>query len=95
MNKRFLVLFASLLTASFAFAAEPYKGEVQKVDGSGGKVTLKHGPIAKFGMEEGMTMVYRVKDPSMLTGLKAGDEISFDTDKIDGKYTITKIEKKK
>ena len=95
MNTRSLIVLASLVAVSATFAAEPYKGEVQKVDGSGGKVTLKHGPIPKFGMAESMTMVYRVGDPSMLTGLKAGDKISFDTDKIDGKYTITKIEKKK
>lgn len=94
MNRNILILVASLATSS-ALGAEPYKGEVRKVDASAGKVTLKHGPIEKFGMEDGMTMVYRVKDPSMLSNLKPGDRISFDTDKINGKFTITKMEKAK
>ena len=79
----------------YAFATEPYVGEVKKVDAAQGKVTLKHGPIKKFDMEEGMTMIYRVADPSMLKGLKAGDRIRFDTDKINGRFTLTKIEKSK
>jgi Cu(I)/Ag(I) efflux system protein CusF len=31
-------------------------GEVQKVDESAGKITLKHGPIKSLGMDEGMAM---------------------------------------
>ena len=90
-----IIALASIAAASSAFAAEPYRGEVQKVDAAAGKVTLKHGPIKKFDMEDGMTMVYRVQDPSMLSDLKAGDRITFDTDKINGKFTLTKIEKSK
>ncbi|QXX75118.1 copper-binding protein [Methylovirgula sp. HY1] len=78
-----------------AFATEPYVGEVKKVNQAEGKVTLKHGPIKKFDMEGDMTMIYRVANPSMLQGLKPGDHIRFDTDKVNGKFTITKIEKSK
>ena len=95
MNKTVAIVLALLMPASAAVAAEPYKGEVKKVDSAAGKVTLTHGAIKKFDMEDGMTMVYRVKDPSMLASLKTGDRISFDTDKIDGKFTITKMEKSK
>ncbi|MHB8887084.1 MAG: copper-binding protein [Methylovirgula sp.] len=78
-----------------AFAKEPYAGEVKKVNQAEGKVTIKHGPIKKFDMEDGMTMIYRVANPSMLQGLKPGDRIRFDADKLNGKFTLTKIEKSK
>ena len=39
-------------------------------------LTLKHGPIQSLDMPA-MTMVYRVKDPSMLDQLKAGDKVKF------------------
>jgi Copper binding periplasmic protein CusF len=31
-------------------------GQVTKIDESAGKITLKHGPIKKLDMEEGMTI---------------------------------------
>lgn len=93
--KRAIISFLALTLAASAFAAEPYEGEVKKVDATAGKVTLTHGPIAKFGMSEGMTMVYRVADPAMLNKLKTGDKITFDTDKINGHFTITRMEKAK
>ena len=92
--KTFTIIAALALTSP-VFAAEPYKGAVQKIDAAEGKVTLKHGAIKKFDMEDGMTMVYRVADPSMLQRLKEGDKISFDADKVNGKFTITKMEKGK
>ena len=41
---------------------ETISGVVQKVDESGGKVTLEHGPIKSLGMDLGMTMVFAVQD---------------------------------
>ena len=52
-------------------------------------------PIKKFDMDEGMTMVFRAQDPAMLKTVKAGDKIKFDADKINGQFTVTKIEKAK
>lgn len=69
------------------------EGQVVKIDPSAGKITLKHGPIPKFDMD-GMTMVFRVNDPSMLKDLKTGDKVNFDLDRINGQLTITKMEKK-
>src|SRR6266436_7905543 len=68
-------------------------GQVTKIDESAGKITLKHGPIKKFDMEEGMTMVFRAQDPAMLKQVKVGDKIKFDADRVNGKFTVTKIEK--
>jgi Cu(I)/Ag(I) efflux system protein CusF len=66
-------------------------GVVRKVDKDAGKVTIRHGPIVNLGMPQ-MTMIFRVKDPAMLDGLKEGDEIRFVADKVDGAYTVFQIE---
>jgi Cu(I)/Ag(I) efflux system protein CusF len=71
------------------------KGQVTKIDESAGKITLKHGPIKKLDMEDTMTMVFRVQDPSMLKQVKVGDKVKFDADRINGQFTVTKIEKSK
>ena len=70
-------------------------GEVTKVDESAGKITIKHGPIKKLNMDEGMTMVFKAGDPAMLRQVKPGDKIKFDPDNVNGQFTVTKIEKKK
>ena len=70
-------------------------GQVAKIDESAGKITLKHGPIRKFDMNEGMTMVFRAADPAMLKAVKPGDKVRFVPDRINGQFTITKIEKAK
>ena len=68
-------------------------GQVMKIDASAGKITLKHGPIKKLGMETGMTMVFKAQDPAMLKAVKAGDKVKFDADQVNGQFTVTKIEK--
>jgi len=35
--------------------------------------------------------VFRVSDPKMLDGLKAGDKVQFKADKVGGQYTVTEI----
>ena len=70
-------------------------GQVTKIDASAGKITLKHGPIKKLDMDEGMTMVFRVQDPAMLKQVKVGDKVKFDADRVNGQITVTTIEKSK
>ena len=70
-------------------------GQVTKVDEAAGKISIKHGPLKKFDMDEGMTMVFRAQDPAVLKTVKPGDKIKFDADKINGQFTVTKIEKAK
>ena len=36
-------------------------GQITKVDPSAGKITIKHGPIKKLGMDMGMTMVFKAR----------------------------------
>ena len=70
-------------------------GQVMKVDQSAGKITIKHGPAKRLGMESGMTMVYKAQDPAMLKAVKAGNKIKFDAEQMNGQYTVTKIEQAK
>jgi Cu/Ag efflux protein CusF len=86
----------ALLAVTPAYAQSAMvAGTVQKVDEPAGKITLKHGPIKKLEMDEGMTMVFRAADPAMLKTVKAGDKVKFDADKVNGQFTVTKIEKAK
>jgi Cu(I)/Ag(I) efflux system protein CusF len=99
MRKLCLVLaiafaLGALPAAAFAQAATA-DGQVQKIDQSSGKITLKHGPMKALDMDMPMTMVYPVKDPSLLQGLKAGDKVQFQAEKVNGQITVTKIEKAK
>ena len=70
-------------------------GQVKKIDRSSSKITLEHGPIKKFDMDDGMTMVFRVQDPGMLKQVKVGDKVKFEADKVNGQFTVTKIQKSK
>jgi len=88
-----LVLAAMIAMTSLPASAQMTDGQVVKVDQSAGKITIKHGPLKKFDMDEGMTMVYRVEDPAMLGSVKAGDKIKFDADRINGQFTVTRIQK--
>ena len=90
-----LCLTVNLLPAVAQTNDEFVIGQVTKIDKSAGKITIKHGPLKKFGMDEGMTMVFRAADPAMLTSVKPGDKIRFVPDRINGQFTVTKIEKTK
>ena len=105
-----LTLAALLASASLAFANDTHhasatatsseasapmsEGEVKKVDKSAGKLTIKHGPLVNLDMPP-MTMVFRVKEPTMLDQVTAGDKISFVAEKVGGQITVTKLEPKK
>ena len=89
-----LLIVGLLANASIAFAQAPLAdGQVIKIDQTAGKITIKHGPLKQFGMDEGMTMVYRAADPAMLNGVKPGEKIKFAADRVNGQFTVTKIEK--
>ncbi len=77
--------------ASAGSSAEFVQGEVRRIDQETKKVTLRHGPIPNLQMPD-MTMVFQVRDPAMLQGLKVGDKVRFKADKVDGAYTVTAVE---
>jgi Cu/Ag efflux protein CusF len=87
-----LALALSIASQSAVAQSELIDGQVTKVDRSAGKITIKHGPAKRLGMESGMTMVYKAQDPAMLKAVKAGNKIKFDAEQVNGQYTVTKIE---
>lgn len=97
MRKAKLMIATSIAVVALSFAAmaQMVDGEVTKIDESAGKITIKHGPMKKFDMEGGMTMVFRAGDPAMLKQVKPGDKVKFEADKVSGQFTVTKIEKAK
>lgn len=66
-------------------------GEIRRVDKDAKKITIRHGPLEKLEMPA-MTMVFQVSDPAMLEQVKPGDKVRFQAEKIDGAFTVTKIE---
>ena len=98
MNVRTLP-FAAALALALAVAlpalaqGELVDGQVTRIDASAGKITIRHGPLKKFDMDDGMTMVFRAADPAMLQAVKAGDKVKFVLERINGQFTVTRIEK--
>ena len=88
-------LVSALLTSASWAQGALIDGTVTKVDTAASKITIKHGPIKKFDMDEGMTMVFAVKDKNLLGKAKAGDKIKFDADNVNGQFVVTTIEKAK
>ena len=74
----------SIASQSAVAQSELIDGQVTKVDQSAGKITIKHGPAKRLGMESGMTMVYKAQDPAMLKAVKAGNKIRFDYERNSG-----------
>lgn len=91
-----LKIISTLAFVAFALPAlaQQVNGTVKKVDEAAGKLTIDHGAIKNLDMDA-MSMVFRAGDPAMLKGLKAGDKIKFDADRINGQITVTKLQKTK
>ena len=85
-----LSMFSTIALAQLA----DVDGQVTKVDTAQNKVTLKHGPIKNLDMD-GMTMVFSVAEPAMLKGIKIGDKVKFEADRVNGRLTVTKMRKAK
>ncbi|MFT3957031.1 MAG: copper-binding protein [Piscinibacter sp.] len=88
------VAIATLLAALAApavFATDMTDGEIRKVDKEAKKLTIKHGEIRNLDMPP-MTMVFQVKDASLLERLKVGDRIRFVAAKSDAGFEATEIE---
>lgn len=67
------------------------RGEVRKVDKGARKITIKHQEIRNLEMPA-MTMVFPVKDESMLDRVKQGDKVQFTAEKVGGTITVTRID---
>lgn len=65
--------------------------EVRKVDKDTRKITLKHEEIKHLDMPP-MTMVFQVRDATLLDKVKAGDKVRFSAEKAASGFTVTGIE---
>jgi Cu/Ag efflux protein CusF len=68
--------------------ADMTDGEVRRIDKAASKITIKHGEIKNLDMP-GMTMVFQVKDASMLDAVKVGDKVRFHIEKQGGAFVVT------
>ncbi len=67
-------------------------GEVVKVDKGTGKLTLKHEELKNLDVPA-MTMSFRVTNPAWLDSLAAGQKVRFVAEKVNGQYTVVRLEK--
>ena len=92
MKKLFTISSLLMVASVFAQTTLPMtEAEVRKVDIEAKKITLKHGEIKNLGMPP-MSMVFQMKDPSMLEKFKAGDKVQFTADSLNGAMTVMSIE---
>jgi Cu(I)/Ag(I) efflux system periplasmic protein CusF len=89
------MLAVALAVPGVSAQSSAITGEVKKIDEGAGKITLKHGPAKSLGMDEPMTMVYRVKDSAVLKQVKVGDKVQFEAEEAASGYTVTKLQKSK
>jgi Cu(I)/Ag(I) efflux system protein CusF len=82
---------AALAVPALAQSLPQAQGEVRKVDKAAGKISLKHGEIKNLDMPP-MSMVFEVKDPTLLNKVKSGDKVVFTADQINGAYTVISID---
>lgn len=67
------------------------EGEVRRINRENGRLTIKHGEIANLDIPP-MTMNFHVVDAAMLELVQPGDKIRFAVEKIEGKYTVVRLE---
>jgi Cu(I)/Ag(I) efflux system protein CusF len=100
MRKIILVVASCIAITAAAFSqmanaqSTMVDGQVTKINKAAGKITLRHGPIKNLDMEA-MSMVFRVQDPTMLKGVKVGDKVKFEADRVNGQITVTKMQRAK
>lgn len=80
----------ALFSAAGAFAQEFTNGTVKKVDAKSKKVTLIHEELKGLEMPA-MTMVFDVKDDTLLAKLKEGAKVQFVAERVNGKLTVTQV----
>ena len=85
-----MTAFALALPVFAQQAAGLTDGEVKKVDKDNKKITLKHAEIKNLDMPP-MTMVFTVKDATILDKVQAGDKVRFKAENAGGSLIVTEI----
>ena len=87
---KYMLGVAVLAATPLAHAADMTDGEVRKIDKDTKKITLKHAEIKSLDMPA-MTMVFQVRDPAMLDGVKPGDKVKFAVEMVGTAMVVTAI----
>jgi Cu/Ag efflux protein CusF len=90
MGKIIALTITMALCATSGFAAEFTKGKVKKLDEKAGKVTIIHEELKSLDMPA-MTMVFRIGQGVDAAKLKAGSDIEFSADRVNGKITVIEV----
>lgn len=65
-------------------------GVVNSVNAAAGRLNITHDPIESLQWPK-MKMNFKVQDPALLQGLKAGTEVDFELQKVGDDYVVAKI----
>jgi len=87
----FLVALACVSLPSRAQAAELTTGVVRKIDIENSKITIRHEEIQHLDMPP-MTMVFTVKNKTLLDKLQPGQTVKFGVVDEGGKLVITRLQ---
>jgi Cu(I)/Ag(I) efflux system protein CusF len=68
-------------------------GVIKAIDPKAGTLTIQHGPIPAVSWPA-MTMTFKAKPPALLTGLKVGQTIGFDTTVLGMTAEVTAVRPK-
>ena len=101
-KQRFIrtMTIAALLLGPHTVRSDPLAaGEVVKVDGPTGTITVRHGPIVQLGLTAPSKVdAFRVNGDVMqgmvFNALRPGDQIEFRAQRVNGELTITDAAKK-
>jgi len=92
LSSLFLVMFATCFAAVHAQEKHHMaEGEIKKINRDSKKITIKHGDIQSLDMP-GMTMVFQIRDTSLLETFKADDKVKFVIEKLDGAFVVTSMQ---
>ena len=84
------ILLSSICSSAMA---EWANGEIRRLDPENKRLTIKHGDIKSIDMPP-MTMVFYVKESSLLEGFQVQDTVEFQAMAEGTKYIVTAIRKK-
>jgi Cu/Ag efflux protein CusF len=84
------VVLSSFVLPSWAQGAALTSGVVRKIDLENSKVTIRHEEIQHLDMPP-MTMVFTVKNKTLLDKLQPGQTVKFDVVDEGGKLVITQL----
>ena len=85
-----LCTFAVISTPAISQSTEMTDGVVRKIDRENSKITIRHEEIKNLDMPP-MTMVFHVKNKSLLDKVQVGETVKFTVVQEGGKMVVTDL----